>query len=662
MKTNDYFHDPFSAQYRFPFGALPLGGEARLALDAPEGVACRLRVWENDSERIIRGRRTGRRVEFYYTPVSTGLKWYYFLLDTPEGRRFYGASQEWSGELFDHEPPAYQLSVYHADFKTPEWFKQGVAYQIFPDRFARGSQRGGLERINTHIDAGREACAREEWSAEPYYLPMNGAKFYSPCDFFGGDIAGIRAKLPYLKELCVSCIYLNPIFLSPSNHRYNTSDYMRLDPMLGTEEEFRDFVSEARELGIRVMLDGVFSHTGDDSVYFDKYARFGGDGAYQSRTSPYFEWYDFSAWPDAYRSWWGFRSLPEVNELTPSYMQFISGLLKKWAALGADSWRLDVADELPDEFIFFLREEIKRNSPDGVILGEVWEDATNKQSLGQRREYADGKGLDCVMNYPFRAALFDFVLMRCDAKGLVQRLYQLLSNQPEPFCRAAMNLLGSHDTPRALTVLSGAPDPTAMTREEQAVYSPDDASRERALKRLALAAAVQFTMLGTPCVYYGDEAGLEGMTDPFCRGTYPWGRENLELLRLYKKLAGLRAGSNALKKGGAAFAANDASKDVFAMLREYRSERVLTVINRSDDVRRVRLSISDFERVAYPYKTRSASAYEPVCRARPFEGEFFEALSTARLSAADGSIELILAPLSAAVLINGQAEQDGALQ
>lgn len=641
----DYLHDPFSLQYRSPFGAIPLGAEVRLALDAPEEILVRLRVWENDKERIIRGRRTGGRVEFYYTPASTGLKWYYFILDTPLGTRYYGNGDR---QPLDHEPPAYQLTVYYADFKTPAWFCQSVIYQIFPDRFARGSLRGGLERISTHTDAGREAFAQEDWYSKPLHTPINGAKYYSPCDFFGGDIAGLRAKLPYLKELCVDCIYLNPIFLSPSNHRYDTSDYMQIDPMLGTEAEFAALVSEAEELGISVMLDGVFSHTGDDSVYFDRYGRFDGDGAYQSKASPYFEWYDFSAWPDAYRAWWGFKSLPEVNELTPSYKEFIASMLKKWAALGACSWRLDVADELPDEFIAFLRGEIKKNSPDGVILGEVWEDATNKLAYGRRREYADGRGLDCVMNYPFRAALFDFLLMRCDAGSLEQRLYQLLSNQPEPFCRAAMNLLGSHDTPRALTALSGAPDPSAMTRQEQAEYSLDEAARERGLKRLALAAMAQFSMLGAPCVYYGDEAGLEGMADPFCRGTYPWERENLKLLRLYKKLARLRSQSDALKKGGVAFAKNSA--DVFAMLREYGGERVLTVINRSDDVRCARLCANDFSRVAYRAQDKHGVPYEIAPHVEPFTGELTDVLSGAALNAADGYVELVLAPLSGAVI------------
>lgn len=572
-------------------------------------------------------------------------------MDTPSGARYYGKAPS-SGEsgLYDHEPPAYQLTVYHSDFKTPAWFCEGIAYQIFPDRFARGSVRGGLDRVSTHTEQGRDVFIQENWYSAPLTAPINGAKYYQPCDFFGGDIAGLRSKLPYLKELGVTCVYLNPIFASPSNHRYDTSDYMKIDPMLGTEEEMVRLVSEARASGIELMLDGVFSHTGDDSVYFDRYGRYKNEsiGAYQSRSSPYSDWYDFAAWPDAYRAWWGFKSLPEVNELTPGYMRFIATMLKKWAAIGIHSWRLDVADELPDEFIEFLRREIKQNSPDGVILGEVWEDASNKLSYGKRREYADGRGLDCVMNYPFRTALFDFLLTRSDSEGLASRLYTLLSNQPEPLCRAALNLLGSHDTVRALTALSGAPDPSAMTRQEQADFALDDASLERGLKRLSLAATAQFSMLGTPCVYYGDEAGLTGMADPLCRGTYPWGRENLKLLRLYKKLSRLRTASNALKRGGIAFAA--CSRDVFAMLRQLGDERVITIINRSEDAQRVQLTARDFSRHAYVRATRPAQVRAP------FEGEYRDMLSGAVLVASNGYLELILAPLSSAVLMSGSSE------
>ena len=332
-----------------------------------------------------------------------------------------------------------------------------------------------------HRALGHRMRIHTNWDEPVAHLPQEGEKEYCPCDFYGGNLWGVIKKLPYLQELGVGCIYLNPVMLSNSNHRYNTLDYLKVDPMLGGDEALRTLAAEAKRRGIRLMLDGVFSHTGDDSLYFDRKGIYG--GACGDPDSPYREWYDFHSYPDGYRCWWGFLSLPEVKELTPSYMEFIGGVLEHYAQMGITSWRLDVADELPDEFIAFLREKLKSLDPSGVLVGEVWEDASNKRSPN-RRKYVDGRELDGVMGYPFRDAALDFFRFRTDAEGLCEELWQLMENYPAPFYRASMNILGSHDTARILTALGGAPPRDTLTREEQARFRLSDEAQKLAVQRL----------------------------------------------------------------------------------------------------------------------------------------------------------------------------------
>ena len=428
-----------------------------------------------------------------------------------------------------------------------------------------------------------------------------------PEDFFGGNLYGVKEKLPYLKSLGVGCIYLNPIFLSSTNHRYNTADYMTVDPMLGGDSALAELAAAAKEYGIRLMLDGVFSHTGSESVYFKE--------AQSNPHSPCRDWYDFTEYPDKYRCWWGFETLPEVKELTPSYMEFIGGVMEKYAKMGITSWRLDVADELPDGFIEFLRKRLKSIDPDGVLLGEVWEEATNKHSMGGRRKYVDGHELDSVMDYPFRRLLMDFFLGRIDGEGLARGLLRLMENYPPQFYESLLNLMGSHDVVRAITALSGAPERDALTKEQQAAYSPTIEQLDAGRKRFMAAAAVQYMMPGAPCLYYGDEAGLTGMADPFNRGTYPWGQEDTELIAYFQKLGELHKRA----KGGCAFAGRG---DVFAL---YRPE-VICMVNRS---------------------------CEPVTAC--FADKDF--CGNIRAELENGCIERELPPYGAAILIKGQEER-----
>lgn len=569
----DAFHDSRRTDCRFPCGAVTANTTVRLRLFLSERFAesdCLLCTKDALGEGVVlmerlrEGGRPCREASVRFD--ETGLAQYWFVVNDGKRLLYYGKG----GALAAEVPEPFQITVYDPAFKTPKWFKGRVAYHIFVDRFKRSGELGGLERAEHHESLGRTVVKHLDWSEPVLFAPLPGQTEYDPCDFYGGDLRGIAEKLPYLAELGVGVIYLSPIFESPSNHKYNTGDYSMVDPMYGTEEDFRALCEQAERLGIRMMLDGVFSHTGDDSLYFNKYGRYPAVGAANSVDSPYYGWYEFYRYPDSYKSWWGFPSLPEVNELYPSYSEFIAtgedAVLKKWVRAGARGWRLDVADELPDEFIALLRSELKKEQPEAVLLGEVWEDASNKFSMGKIRDYVLGSELDSVMNYPFRKAVLDFFRGRTPSEALVDSLETLRENYPPPFFHSCLNLLSSHDVPRALTLLGGGPDKDCgLSREKQAEFSLSPEARRKALRLMALATAVQMCLPGVPCVYYGDEAGMEGCMDPFNRAPFPWGKEDAALQKTVGDWARLRNHYPALRTGRMALASPH--RDVFFALR-----------------------------------------------------------------------------------------------
>ena len=524
--------------------------------------------------------RNGGRFEILYTaPDTSGVLWYHFVL---RGGLCFGPQGLRSGHAGD-----WQMTVYAADFETPAWFEGKTMYQIFPDRFARGG-KSAEKGIRYHRAAGREIEYHEDWS-EPVKWQGKPGEFYCPNDFYGGTLAGITEKLDYLKDMGVDLVYLNPIFESDSNHRYNTGDYKKIDPILGDLADFKKLCGAAEERGMRIILDGVFSHTGDDSIYFNKYGRYGGVGAYQSRDSLYHSWFDFREFPDKYRCWWNFESLPEVNEHDKVWQKdIITGhhsVVKTWLRRGAHGWRLDVADELPDEVIELIRASAKAEDPEALVLGEVWEDATTKLSYGELRRYALGRGLDSVMNYPLRRELIDFALGKTDAHQLQQFLLGQKLNYPAPMYRCLMNLLGSHDTARIRTVLALGYDGGGLERAQQVkiVPSPEQDLRGKELQRLC--AAITFALPGMPAVYYGDEEGMKGMRDPFCRA--PYIQQEADTREFYASLAKLRRSSSALSRGDAAFAAPDG--DTLCLLRFDGEETYLCCASRSRKARTLRL-------------------------------------------------------------------------
>ena len=425
---------------------------------------------------------------------------------------------------------SFVLTVFSNDYQTPDWFKGGVMYQIFPDRFCKS---GTMPDIKGRIQ-------RKDWGGIPSFRPNEKGKVLNN-DFFGGNFKGIESKLPYLKELGVTVIYLNPIFEAASNHRYDTSDYMKIDPFLGTEQDFEDLVNAAEKHGIKLILDGVFNHTGDNSVYFNKYGNYPSVGAYQSKDSPYYSWYSFEKFPDKYSSWWGIDILPEVNENSPEYQEFIfgeDGVLKKWLKFGIGGYRLDVADELPDFFLKGLRKSVKESNSDAIIIGEVWEDASTKIAYSQRREYLQGYELDSVMNYPLKDAIIRYIQTE-NVNDLLETIRLLLNHYPKQTVDCLMNILGTHDTARILTVLGGI---YCHNKDEMAKPSAylDENAKNNAIEKLKLAAVLQFTMPGVPCIYYGDENGAEGHIDPFCRFCFDWENKNEKLIAFYAKLGEIR--------------------------------------------------------------------------------------------------------------------------
>ena len=465
-----------------------------------------------------------------------GLYFYTFHIEE-EG--FISCGHMQMGYMTDH-PQGFLLTVYSRDYKTPEWFKGGVLYQIFPDRFCKQETMPDI--------TGR--IAREDWGGIPSYRPNAYGKVLNN-DFFGGNFKGIQSKLPYLKKLGVTAIYLNPIFEAASNHRYDTSDYMKLDPVLGTEKDFSELVKSAEEQGIRLILDGVFNHTGDDSVYFNKYGNYPSLGAYQSKESPYYNWYSFERFPDKYASWWGIDILPEVNENSDEYQNFIfgeKGVLKKWLQFGIGGYRLDVADELPDFFLKNLRKSVKESNADAIIIGEVWEDAANKIAYSKRREYLHGYELDSVMNYPLKDAIIGYI-QSGDASKLSATVRLLIDHYPKQTVDCLMNILGTHDTARILTVLGGI---YCQNKEEMAskrAYLSSEA-KKKAIEQLKIAAVLQYTLPGVPCVYYGDENGAEGHIDPFCRQCFDWEHLNTDLISFYELLGKIREQFRMIFKDG----------------------------------------------------------------------------------------------------------------
>ena len=571
--TDPAIFDPRDLNFKNPYGAVPSGTVVCFTLRPPRaGGFSRGRLTarfesRNNEEQIIPLPWVDSQLgvdQFRGTlDVGTyvGLIWYSFVVEGLDGRRA--------------ELGPYQLTVYQGEEAVPTWFGEGMTYQIFPDRFCRS-------RIPdpTGLVGGR--TVHQNWEDEPVYRPDEHGEIRNR-DFFGGDFQGVISKLDHLKDLGVETLYFNPIFEAAENHRYGTADYDRIDPMLGCNEDFSRLCDEAHKRGMRVMLDGVFNHTGFVSRYFNGDGFYPDVGACQSWDSPYRSWFQFIRWPDQYESWWGIYSLPAVNESDPSYRRFIFGdedsVVRRWLRAGADGWRLDVADELPDDFVAGIHAAARAEKPSAVVIGEVWEDGSTKVAYGVRRKHILGGHCDGLMNYPLRSAILSY-FSGGKAEDFVSGMETIRENYPPFAFYSAMNSLGTHDTPRILTLLGAGGERRDQSRDWRANFRLEGDALRLAKERLRAAALLLFCFPGSPTVYYGDEAGMEGFEDPFNRRTYPWGHEDQELLAWFKQLGALRKTHPALRRGTIRYVA--AEGPLLAFARADDGEEILCVCNAGD--------------------------------------------------------------------------------
>ena len=547
-------YDSKLPQFKTPFGTLTPGQVCSVHIHIPgtvktTGVTLHLQYEDGktDAQTIELTKQADKGpYEVWggdFSIPNTGLYFYYFYIHKPDGGfRLFKQGDDTNME----DGSLWQVSCVPADFHTPDWAKGATIYQIFPDRFYKAGNCDTTGKLTPYT-------LHRTWGEEVDWKPTEDGKVLNN-DFYGGNFNGITEKLDYIASLGVNLIYLNPISKSFSSHRYDTGDYKTPDPLLGTEEDFAELCRQAHKRGIRVILDGVYSHTGSNSPYFNREGQFDSVGAYNSTESPYYSWYTFHHWPDSYNSWWNFDTLPTVNKMDPAFVNYIiedeDSVVAHWLKLGADGFRLDVADELPDEFIRLLRKRIKGINPDALLLGEVWEDASTKIAYGRRRTYFTQGELDSVMNYPFRTAIIDYVRGRDGGKELKEAVMAIVENYPPEVVQCNMNLLGTHDTPRILTALV---DDFNGTREEMSKRRLSRHQFDIAYDRLLMASFLQYTLPGSPSLYYGDEAGMEGGKDPFNRRTYPWGYENMEFVDHFKRLGRLRREHPAFRYGDIQF-------------------------------------------------------------------------------------------------------------
>ena len=574
-------YDSKKLQHKTPFGPLATNEKCTLTLHVPSTVQATM-------VSCIINREAGSHAmnvdlpflkkegpydifQGSFSMYDTGLYFYYFYISPPFGGfRLFKQGDDANMEAGD----MWQLSIIPEDFSAPDWAKGAIIYQVFPDRFNKAGSvdlTGKLEPYTVHKYWHEEV----DWRPTPEGVVLNN-------DFYGGNFKGITEKLDYIASLGATILYLNPISKSFSNHRYDTGDYKTPDPMLGTIEDFKALCEAAHERGMRVILDGVYSHTGSDSLYFNKQGSFAGTGAYQSNESPYRSWYTFYQWPDSYHSWWNFDTLPTVNKMDPEFIKYIitgeDSVIAHWLALGADGFRLDVADELPDEFLKLLYDRVKELKPDALVMGEVWEDASNKKAYDRRRTYFTNAELDSVMNYPYRTAILNFMRGFDSGRGFKEAVMAIAENYPQHVVACNMNLLGTHDTPRILTALV---DDFDGSREEKAKRHLSRNQWEVAHERLLMASFLQYMLPGCPSIYYADEAGMEGYKDPFNRRPYPWGREDTELLEHYMRLGKLRNRCDALRLGDISFF--QAGDKHLGFCRSYNGKTVKIYANRSGD-------------------------------------------------------------------------------
>ena len=540
----------------------------------------------NDSFKSV-GKRINSDMQFDYFEFKvermgkSTLYFFYFEINT--GATVYGGKLKNSLVSFFFNVPeeknCFQITVTN---ETREYEKiPGIIYHIFVDRFRKSKC--------SHVREG--GVLIENWYSDITEYPEYPGAYLKNNTFFGGNIYGITEKLDYLASLGVSIIYLSPVFESPSNHKYDTADYEKIDEGFGGEKAFEELIKKAGDYNIKIILDGVFNHTGADSKYFNRYNNYDTLGAFQSKKSPYYSWYRFTEYPEKYVCWWGIDILPRIfydDSDAESYFVSENGIIDKWMKKGLFGFRLDVADELSDLFIEKIRRKISETNENALLYGEVWEDASNKVAYGVRKKYYLGNELSGVMNYPLMRGIIDYIRNK-NSDTLDYALNEVMLNMPRKIRFNTMNILGSHDTARIISALSDI-EVGEKSNKELSTFKMNETEYLRAKNRLMSAYTIFTAVPGIPTVYYGDEAGVEGYSDPFNRRTFPWGREDCEILNHYKKCGNLRIKNDIFYDGN--FSVLHLDDDLFIFERQKGSERFVAFYNNSKENYKIEFSES----------------------------------------------------------------------
>lgn len=519
----NFYYNPLDKACKSIVGAVSDNEQFKIKVFACCGERCflQLRRDEQNSFSAFPMQKTSDGFFAQLSKLEKGLYWYNFCVDD----EIFGKGEDGLAQI--NQESCFQLTVYDQSFETPNWLKGGTIYQIFPDRFNRSKD---------DFSVSENKVARHDWGGQPTFRNEFGEVLNN--EFFGGDLKGITQKMDYLESLGVTCIYLNPIFKAFSSHRYDTGNFLEIDELLGDENDLKELLETAKSHNIRVIFDGVFNHVGADSKYFNKYSNYDSVGAFNSEKSPFFDWFEFENYPNKYKSWWDFDNLPSIKKDCKSFQSFITkDVIPKYLNDGFCGVRLDVVDELSSGFVQEIRSSVKLANKDAVIIGEVWEDATNKIAYGQRRQYFCGEQLDSVMNYQLRSAIVDF-LLKADSFYLRKTIEEQINNYPKPALDVLMNVLSTHDSVRILTELGRRKIVT--DKDLMAFETLDESEYQRGKKLLKMAYVLVYTLYGVPSVFYGDEVGLFGNLDPYNRRCYPYGSEDKELLSFFVKLAKIR--------------------------------------------------------------------------------------------------------------------------
>lgn len=571
--------DSRSSASKTPFGAQPRGSELsfRLASDVPglkraTLVVERRRLSGNQEqlgyEQLARiamtpaphGQGTGFSAKYRFADI--GVYGYWFELETTEGRYALQNNKDtvyWTREkgsmgaaTVERLPDnlarvrRYRQTIYAPDFTVPGWARDVVYYYVFPERFRNGDETndprpGGGRPQDRYQD--RDVERHPRWNEKPFKPGTgDGSDALHNNDFFGGDLAGLTSKLGYIKSLGANAIYLTPVFRAPSNHKYDAADYKQIDPAFGSNDDFVRLCAEAAKLGIRVIPDTSLNHVGSDSPYFNRFGNFPAGGAFDNGrinpTSPYASWFKFKPEetdPDKqYQGWVGVKDLPEIDKDSPSFRAYAyrdpDSVTNYWLDRGAAGWRMDVAPWVPDDFWREWRQAVKAKKPDALTVAETWFDAS---------KFLLGDMFDSTMNYIFRNAVLDYAAGK-SARATYANLELIREAYPPQALYALMNLLSTHDQPRALHHFGYRDDGDAQALRQ-------------AKQRLRLAVFFQMTYPGSPTIYYGDEVGLGGGDDPYNRAPYPWadegGQPDRTLLSDFRRLTRLRHELPVLRHG-----------------------------------------------------------------------------------------------------------------